>query len=64
MDDKFILVRRQRTGKQVDSRPVIRVTPDTYDTLTHWAALTGRSITEITAKAVAFAAAHAEIIDE
>ena len=64
MEDKFILVRKQRTGKQNDSRPVIRVTPETYEALVKWSSLTGKSITEIAAKTVAFAAERLEIVDE
>lgn len=55
MEDKFILVKKAPEFDQANKRAVIRVTPETYETLTNWAALTGKSITEMATKAVAFA---------
>lgn len=64
MEDKFILVRKPKTGKQNDNRPLIRISAEAYETLARWASLTGKSITDVATRAVEFAAAHAEIVDE
>ena len=64
MADKFILVRKTKSGNQDDKRPHIRVSKENYDTLVEWSALTGKSITEVASRALSFAAAHLEIVDE
>lgn len=64
MKDKFILVRRPPEPDTGGKSCVVRVRPDTYSTITEWAALTRKSMSEIVTDAIAFAAAHAEIVDE
>ena len=43
---------------------MIRIRPETYATLTYWAALTGKSLAEITADVVQYAQEHQQIIEE
>lgn len=63
MDDKFILVRRKyRQGGSNAAK--IHVQPQTYETLQAWAAKTGLPLSELAARAVAFAEAHAVFVDE
>lgn len=64
MKDKFIIIRKKREYKQNLAWPAIRVTQATYDLLTNWASISGKSITELTAQVVEFAEAHAEVVDE
>lgn len=65
MKDKFIVVRKKPDYKQINTdRAKIYVTAETYETLTMWAAIQGKTIIQVAAEAVAFAAAHAEIVDE
>lgn len=65
MEDKFVIVRKKPDYKQINSdRAKIYVTAETYETLTMWATLQGKTIVQVAAEAVAFASAHSEIIDE
>lgn len=64
MEDKFILVRRPPEPDTGGKGCVVRVRQDTYATITEWAAITRKPMSEIVSEAVEFAAAHAEIVDE
>lgn len=63
-DDKFILVRKPRDYRQIDKRPTVRVSHETYEKLTGWAAETGISISELTNKAVEYAGKHLAYVSE
>lgn len=63
-NDKFVLVRKRREYRQTDgNRAKIYVTTRTYDILAEWCDLTNKTMVEIAAMSVAYAAAHLEIVE-
>lgn len=56
MNDKFVLVRKVKTGNVSDDiRPVIRIKAEAYNILLDWCTTTGHSICDLATKAILYA---------
>ena len=64
MEDKFLLVRKQRVYCQSDKYPKVRISAETYEKIAHWASETGLSLSELIGQAVNYAERHMMYIEE
>lgn len=62
--DKFYIRRKKPIPGSKDAKGVIRVSPETYNILREWALASYKTIGEMANEAIAYAAKHAELIDE
>lgn len=64
MNDKFILVRKERKYVQDSKWPKVRITAEAYEKLAEWAGETGQTLSVLIGQTVKFADEHCVFIDE
>ena len=63
MNDKFVLVRKERKYSQDSKWPKIRITAEAYEKLGEWAGETGQTLSFLVDQAVKFSDEHAVFVD-